>query len=736
MTRELIDPRDTLERQNEKLLKITETLMRRVEQSSEASGAAYAQFQRAVMLEEEVRSRTKELEHALDLLNVSNAKLAEANAETEAARANLANAIETLKEGFALFDPSDALVMCNSRFSKQMRDIYHLLKPGLNFENYVHLIAHSPYLSLPDGETPQGWEAYRLAQHKNSHAAFSVRIADNRWLQVSERRTPDGGTVIIQTDITEMMRLELQERERLLDDQAKLIKATLEHLNQGVLIFDDQSQLVGWNHRAGELLAIPANRVQLGTFFSSFYREVRDDLKFLGPIDNTDVEAWVASKTTRAPLSFEIGIGADRVLAVFAQQMPDRGFVISFTDITAERAAVRAIRQANETLEQRVAVRTLDLEDALSEAERANASKSRFVAAASHDLLQPLSAAKLYVASLDCDLQRSELRERVSKVSNALVSVEQILAALLDISKLDSGLASVDVSSINLRDMLTQLNDELEPLARKKGLEFRLVNCDEWVESDASYLRRILQNLASNAIRYTDDGKVLVGVRRGSGSVRIEVWDTGPGIPEDQQEKVFFEFHRLNATANPTEGMGLGLAIVERACRLLQHPLHLSSHVGRGTCFSVELPLSVATPSKKPAKIPASSGKSLEHQIAVLIENDAELRSAMTITLDDWGLDVLPCANLEEAQELLREVDTAPNVIIADYQLDDGALGIDAINSIRAIHGPVPACLVTANRSRDLQGICETLDAAFFYKPIDPGELRGFLEDALAGTGE
>ncbi|MFD3190890.1 PAS-domain containing protein [Sedimentitalea sp. HM32M-2] len=731
MARELIDPRDSLERQNEKLLKITSTLMRRVEQSSESTGVAYAQFQRAVMLEEEVRLRTRELERALDLLNVSNAKLARANAETEAARANLANAIETVQEGFALFDPQDRLVMCNSRFGKHMLDIHPLLEPGLQFDRYVHLVANSPYLSLPEGETPQDWETYRMARHKDNHAVFNARMAGSRWLQVSEHRTADGGTVIIQTDITDMMRLERRERDRLRDDQARLIKATLEHLNQGVCIFDDQNRLVDWNRRSGELLAIPANRLQLGTFFSSIYDQIRPNLRFHGPIGHGDVEAWVADRTGRAPLSFEIGIGKDRALAVHAQQMPDRGFVISFTDVTDERAAARAMTQVNETLEQRVAERTLELEDALSEAERANASKSRFVAAASHDLLQPLSAAKLYVASLQHEVTAPEQNARLSKAGNALVSVERILDALLDISRLDSGLASVDISTIRLKDMLRRLSDDLEPLALRKGLDFRLVDCDALVESDASYLRRILQNLASNAIRYTDRGKVLIGVRHHKGSVRVEVWDTGPGIPEDQQERVFDEFHRLNATANPSEGMGLGLAIVERACRLLKHPLHLTSRVGAGTCFAVELPRSTAIHRPVPARVPAS-GPSLEQNIAVLIENDADLRSAMTITMQNWGLDVLPCACLQEAEELLREVDLAPDVIVADFQLDDGALGTQAISAIRSAHGPVPACVVSANRSPALQDACETLGAALIHKPIDPDELRSFLETVLA----
>ncbi|EDZ45631.1 sensor histidine kinase/response regulator [Rhodobacterales bacterium Y4I] len=732
MAHELIDPRDTPERQNQKLLKIVETLMRRAEQSSDASGEAYAQFQRAVMLEEEVRVRTRELEHALDLLNESNARLALANAETEAARANLANAIETVQEGFALFDAQDVLVMCNTRFGKHLSDIYHLLRPGLKFADYVNLVATSAHLALPEGETAADWEAYRIARHKDDHAVFNVMMAGNSWLQVSEHRTPDGGTVILQTDITDMMRLERQERERLLDDQSRVIKATLEHLDQGVCIFDAQNRLVGWNRRAGELLSMPAGKFQLGMFFATLYRQAADNIRILGGTRLDDVEAWVASTAKRAPLSFEIGLGRDRILAVFAQQMPDKGFVISFTDVTAERAAVRTISQVNETLEQRVAERTLELEDALSEAERANASKSRFVAAASHDLLQPLSAAKLYVGSLEDDLQDAVFRDRAAKAGNALVAVERILGALLDISKLDSGLAAIDRTAISLGSMLDQLKDELEPVARLKGLDFRVVRSGAVVESDAAYLRRILQNLASNAVRYTGSGKVLIGVRQRPGRVLLEVRDTGPGIPPEHQDRVFQEFQRLNAKASPSDGMGLGLAIVERACRLLKHPLNLTSEVGRGTCFSVELPLSTAARPPSPLPGPGTGAAvPFAHRIVVLIENDAGLRAALEITLDSWGLNVLPCASCAEASALLQEIDICPDAIIADYQLDDGALGTDAIAALRAQHGPVPACLVTANRSPDLAAACAGLNAALLHKPIDTSALRGFLERAL-----
>ncbi|MFC6687275.1 hybrid sensor histidine kinase/response regulator [Jhaorihella thermophila] len=728
MAHTLVNPADSLERQNEKLLKIATTLMRRVEQSADATGVAYAQFERAAMLEEEVRARTEALERAIDLLNESNARLARANAETEAARADLWNAIETIQEGFALFNPQDELVTCNSRFGEHTRDIHHLFRPGLAYADYVRLVSQSPFLILPRGETPEIWAARRMERHRDDHVAFNARLAGARWLQVSEQRTPDGGTVVVQTDVTDMVRLERREREKLRDDQARLIRATLEHLNQGVCIFDGKDRLIGWNRRVGEFLSLPMGRFHVGTSFRTVYDQLKREVRFAHAFDAQILLDWVASDERHAPLSMEIEIGAQRVLTVFAQRMPDGGFVISFTDVSAERAAMRAISDVNETLERRVMERTLELEDALAEAERANASKSRFVAAASHDLLQPLSAAKLYIASIGSATDEAELKQRLDKAENALRSVEGILGALLDISKLDSGKAEVHLSDVRLDLLLRQMADELGPVAARKGLDFRIVLSRAVVRSDAAYLRRILQNLVSNAVRYTETGRVLVGVRRARPGVRLEVWDTGPGIPESQQEEIFAEFHRLNAAASAADGMGLGLAIVDRACRLLNHPLELVSQEGHGTRFAVSLPLASrpgADEIRPEDGMPA--GSNLGQRIVLLIENDDELRNAVAVTLENWGVDVFPCANEAEAMALLEEVDIAPDVIVVDYQLDDGRLGTDAIIRLRARYGPLPACVISANRSSDLADLCERIGARLVHKPFDPGVLREFL---------
>ncbi|APG47601.1 PAS-domain containing protein [Phaeobacter porticola] len=767
MTQGLIDPNDTLERQNEKLLKIAATLMRRVEQDTDASGLAYAQFERAVLLEEEIRTRTRDLERTLDLLNLSNARLAEANRETEAARANLANAIETVQEGFALFSPAEILVMCNSRFGMHMADIRAKLRPGLAFGAYVKLISSSNALSLPTGTNPADWAARRMARHQDRSVMFNVRMTGNRWVQVSEHRTPDGGTVVLQTDVTDIMRLQHQERERILDDQARLIRATLEHLNQGVCIFDREARLVGWNRLMGDLLSIPIGRFHLGSRFRTIFERLRSDFTFHSPEMADRVEHWARGQTSepqdghtptaRAPLTFDILQGAQRVLTVFMQDMPDGGFVISFTDVTAERHAARAMSEARDTLEQRVQERTLELEDALQAAERANASKSRFVAAASHDLLQPLSAAKLFVAALDAELPSGTPRDTLSKAANALDSVETLLAALLDISRLDSGRAEVHVAPVDLDKLLGQLYDEMRPIAEAKGLSFRLRRSGTTVLSDVTYLRRILQNLISNALRYTTRGTVLVGLRKRAGSVRVEVWDSGPGIAEADRARIFAEFQRLNASASAADGMGLGLAIVERACALLGHPLTLRSHVGRGTVFAIDVPRTTASatvtdtaagsmstlvrrsgqhmsPHMQPDdNLPArhqtaSEQTDLRQLIVLMIISDADLCHALTLTLEHWGIDVLPCNTEDEARALLTEIDVAPDLVMTDLHLSNTHGGATAIVNLRRDLGPLPACLISADRSPKIANLAADLDVALFYKPLDPDDLYGFLQ--------
>jgi two-component system, sensor histidine kinase len=730
MTHSLLNPADPPERAREKLLTIVEVLMRRVEQATDASGAAYAQFERAAMLEDQVHERTRDLERALDLLNQSNAQLAGAMREAEAARRNLSGAIETVQEGFALFDPSDVLVMCNSRFGLHMSDIRPHLRPGLDFAAYVAMVSRSRHLILPEGETPEGWAVARLRRHQDRHVIFNVQMEGDAWVQVSEHRTADGGTVILQTDVTDIIRAERLERGKLLDDQARIVRATLDHISQGVCIFDAGGRLLGWNERAAQLLAVPLARFRLGLAFDDVLARLGDALLPGSPVTATTLRDWAASGA-RVPLRFELHRPAGLILDAFAQGMPGGGFVVSFTDVSAERAAIAALSRANETLEARVAERTLELEDALARAERASSTRSRFVAAASHDLLQPLSAARLFVASAGDEPVPPRARDALVKAEAALDSVETILQALLDISRLESGHAAVRMGPVALGPLLARLADEFAPAAAARGLRLRVRPTGAVVQSDPALLRRILQNLIGNAVRYTDRGGVLVGVRRaGPHAVTVEITDTGPGIPEEEQDNIFREFHRLNARASASEGLGLGLAIVERAAGLLGHPLDLTSRMGRGTRFRLRLGRAEAAPDPRPAPPPLIARA--RDLVGLVVQPDAALRAALVHLLEGRGVAVLEAEDAPGALALLEELGILP-----DFLLADGPGGPDAAcacaAALAARHPGIPAMVLAADRSDTFRTACAAMGAGVLAKPLDPGALDRFLATVAGG---
>ena len=728
----LINPQDSLERQNEKLLQISQALMRRVEQKTEQSGFAYQQFERAALLESEVRERTRDLERTLDLLQDSNARLEQANIETETARSNLTEAIETINEGFALFDQDDRLVLFNSRFCRDLQDVEPQLREGLTFHDYVTSISNSRFLALPDGQTAEDWAQLRLERHREEHVVFNVSLIWDRWLQASEHRTSRNGTVILQTDVTDIIRMERQERDKMRHQEARKLQATLDHLNQGVCIFDHDKTLVGWNKRMDRLLDVGPVRARAKLNFDELMDQFREELTFNASFTAEQLIEWTNRTRTREPIAFEVTRKGDQIYSIFAQEMPDRGFVISLTDVTSERAATRALADVNEKLEMWVEERTAELEEALDEAERANASKSRFVAAASHDLLQPLSAAKLFVSSIVDQTDNADIQHIVAKTETALQGVEAIIEALSDISKLDAGQAVFDIQPISLTEVFNPLRDELAPSARAKGVDFTLVHSGLTVVSDPGYLRRIVQNLLSNAIRYTDTGRVLAGVRRVGDFARSEVWDTGCGIAEHHQETIFQEFKQLRS-GGTNSGLGLGLAIVERACKGLRHPLEVWSQPGTGSCFSIMVPVSApAAQMLAPRQsLPSHTLRDLNGLLVMLVENSRSVAQAIIHLIESSGGEVIWSETAEEALATISEIDLVPDVFLIDYQLGDGMDGIALYDDILDKYGRVPACVISADRTAELRAECKRLDLRLFPKPVNAQRLYAFLSEGV-----
>jgi signal transduction histidine kinase len=475
--------------------------------------------------------------------------------------------------------------------------------------------------------------------------------------------------------------------------------------------------------------AVP--RVRLGMQFGPLVDLLCARMTFSDGATVDWLKAWAQHANQREAIGFELTEESGLVFSVFGQEMPDHGFVISFSDITAQQRTAMALRDMNKTLEQRVAARTAELGIALEQAERANESKTRFVAAASHDLLQPLSAAKLFAASMRESDFGAAANEISGKVVSALTSVEEIIEALLDISKLDVGQATFDIQDVSLRQIFASLESELAPLAQAKNLTLRVVDCDAWVVSDPVFLRRILQNLISNAIRYTQVGGVLVGARRAGGAhLRLEVLDTGPGIAEADQTRIFKEFQRLEPSRSGVGGLGLGLAIVDRACRSLGHQLALRSEVGRGSRFSVTV--ETTSPPQTGARLALvglDDPMALAGKVLLLVENDTVLANAIELRLESWGAHVISVTSGAAALDLLGEIDLVPDAMVLDYQIEEAMTGLDVYAEVKARYGPVPALMISANRTPELRLACEVLGLPLLTKPLDPKALKALLEE-------
>lgn len=429
--------------------------------------------------------------------------------------------------------------------------------------------------------------------------------------------------------------------------------------------------------------------------------------------------------------------GGERIIEVRSNTMPDKGIVATFTDITQRVASDQALKQANETLEQRVAERTVELTrvnrelaEARASADEANIGKTRFFAAAGHDILQPLNAARLYSSSLVERLGASGESDLVHNIDSALESVETILGAVLDISRLDTGSMKARMTSVPLNELLKRIETDFAPMAQEKNLDLVVMPTSLTVRSDPNLLRRLIQNLVSNAIKYTLKGKVVVGARRRGGEVVIQVTDSGIGIPSSKFRTVFKEFARLDEGARTASGLGLGLSIVDRLSRMLHHPVQLISTPGKGTTFRIHLPREAdrLVPAKAVGGItsPAASDR-LQGVRVLCIDNEPKILEGMTLLLTGWGCEVLPAGSVATLEEPFLNLAAAPDVIVADYHLDDGD-GISAIRLIRTFYGKtIPALLVTADRSPEVRSDAEKYGISVQHKPVKPAALRAYI---------
>ena len=364
------------------------------------------------------------------------------------------------------------------------------------------------------------------------------------------------------------------------------------------------------------------------------------------------------------------------------------------------------------------------LKVAKEEAERANRSKTKFLAAASHDLLQPLNAARLSSSALAGLQVGRDARVLANQVERGLQTIEDLIKTLLDISKLDAGVVHPLKTPVRLRNVMAAIEEDFRSVAEQRGLRFVIRCPDVMIESDVALLQRVVQNLVSNA-RYTTTGGVLVVARRRGAICHLDVIDTGPGIPESEHDLVFEEFYRGPEAAASEGGLGLGLAIVRRMASALDHPLTLKSRVGRGSVFRIALPLTEAAPEE--TSTGGVGDVSFADASVLVIENDPAARSALTRLLQSWNLSVSAFPDLEawEAETSRRQ---SPDLVIADYHLDGGEIGLAAVARIRAAtHQSLPAIVVTADHTAAVEALVRAAQCDLIHKPVRPAQLRSLL---------
>src|SRR5262245_47238805 len=381
------------------------------------------------------------------------------------------------------------------------------------------------------------------------------------------------------------------------------------------------------------------------------------------------------------------------------------------------------LQESYATLEHKVEERTRQLE-------LANLAKSRFLAAASHDLRQPLHALGLFVAQLHGRVRANDRRRIVARIDAALSAMNELFNALLDISKLDAGVLTPSITEFPVAKLLDRVETTFTGAAREKGLSLRVISSSAWVRSDFILLERIVFNLVSNAVRYTSSGGVVVGCRNRGVNLHIEVWDSGPGVPQDQQQNIFGEFYRLGA---PGAGLGLGLAIVDRLCQLLDHSVRLTSILGKGSCFSVALPRVAARPEIGESPAPAHPlMDASDRKLVVLIDDDPLVLEGMCGLFRSWGYHLLIAGTDDEALAEVADPDRPPGLIVSDYHLSGGTTGIEVIEGLRrTLSAEIPAFLVSGDTNPELLRQARTSGYHLLHKPVDPMTLRAMVSYVL-----
>ena len=570
------------------------------------------------------------------------------------------------------------------------------------------------------------------------HAAATGRTpdplapTDRSWAQFTERLLAAAigasSARLVMTSALKGSGMDVAEVVAVLDEAGQdlrfdraILSATLDNLDQGVSVVDRDMRLVSWNRRYQEMYDYPEGMLYVGRPVADLirYNALRGELGGGHPDIEAEIDKRIGYMRAGSPYVFERVRSTGQVVEMRGQPLPGGGYVTSYNDVTEYKRVERELREVNETLEQRVATRT-------REAEAAQASRTRFLAAVSHDVLQPLNAARLFASALRESDTAAEQRHLAERVDTSLRAAEELLEGLLDVSRLDTGALAPQLSDFDAAELLADLAAQYAPLAAARGIDLRVHARRLPVRSDRRLLRRVLQNFLANALRYTREGRIVLAARPRAAHVELQVWDTGPGIPEYHLQQIFDEFFRIEQPGSwDAQGLGLGLSICQRISNVLGHPLNVRSRPGHGSMFSIRAPRSEHAEVPRSTPVPeAGLPDSLEGMRVLCVDNDVDILAGMVLLLGRWKIEVLRATTVDEA---LQKMALAPDVLLVDYHLHDRMDGLDTLDALR-LQGPrVPGALVTADGSDAVKREARARGYRVLTKPIKPASLRAFL---------
>ena len=669
----------------------------------------------------------------------------EASQVLEFNRSLLQSTIENLSQGISVVDQHLNLVIWNQRYLELFSFPDNFIRVGRPALEVFRYNAESGEYGPGDPET-HVQQLIENIRDGESHRYIRYR-KDGSVLEIQGNPMPGGGFVYSYQDISQQKEIE----EALIQSENN-IRIYTDNVPALIAYFDTDLNYLFTNRAYEEALGIDRNQVIGKAVYN-----------VMSKIEYEQRSPFIRAALAGRRQTFELELtGQNRnfryALVTYTPHLAETdevlGFFALYQDITERRLMEIALQETNENLEERVRERTLALSElntalfkenqvrakaeedmrlAKQQAEEANTSKTRFLAAASHDLLQPLNAARLFTSALANQVKEPELQKTTSHIDNSLKAAEELLSTLLDISKLDAGAILPKISDFPISEILDPLKAEFSVMASNRELDLHRIKTKAWVKSDPQMLRRILQNFLSNALRYTGEGLVLIGCRHLKDQLRIEVWDTGPGIPESRIGEIFQEFRRLDTPDKHNEkGLGLGLSIADRMSKVLNHSIKVRSVYGKGTVFSVTVPKVLAqkhTSNFLPGK---RSFNTLENLQILCIDNEPLILEGMRALLEGWKCRVTTAEDQQQALELIEQQTKATEIYLADYHLNNNKTGVMALKAIEDKLGEkISGIVITADRTDKIADEVSEAGFLLLQKPVKPAALRAMITRQL-----